>query len=84
MSLQNLFHTLVCPLISKIALAFIFQDHPCHAHGLEESFVISSLRIPCRIEVSDQSSQFIFLPGVIIVIQRLDKGLVKFFRQFRS
>ena len=79
---QDLLHPTVRPLISATALKFVFQDHPGHAHGLEKSLVRTVLRVPGRIEIANERRQLIFLPGVVIIVQRLNEGLVKRKRQF--
>ena len=77
MHLKHFFHPLICPLISKISLELILQDHTSHTYCLEKSLIRTSCGIPGRIKVSNQCGQFILLSSVVILIQRLYKGFIK-------
>ena len=84
MCLQNLFYLPVRPFISTESLELAFQYHSSHTDCMKECIIMISFCIPCRIKTSDQRSQFILLTGIIILIERLDKGFIKFFCQFFS
>ena len=78
---QHLLDLTVGALISTVALEFIFKNHARHTDRLKKGGVASALRIPCRVKIANERRQLVFLPGVVVIIQRLYKRLVKFRRQ---
>ena len=81
----------------SIHFAFPAQRATATAHALlplvlergyadcpEKGFVTACGSIPGWIEITDQSSKFILLSGIIIIIQWLYKGFIEFLRQFFS
>ena len=81
---KDFFHPAIRPLVSTITFKFVLQDHSGHIHCLKKGFIRSSFCIPGRIEIADERRQFVFLPGIIIVVQRLHEGFVERSCQFFS
>ena len=82
MSGIDFFYSFVGTFVASVSFEFIFQNHPGNADCLEKSFVVTTLSIPGRVEVSDQNCKFALLTGIIVVIKRLHESFIEFLRQF--
>ena len=78
---KDFFYSSVCTFVSKVTLELVFQDHASDIDCLEKGLVVAAFGIPSRIKIADQRGKFIFFTGIVIDIQWLDKGFIKFLCQ---